>query len=43
MSRIDEPVPLISTYDYHVALLHRDTEERSVIAPIRSKEPLTSD
>ncbi|MBD9561849.1 hypothetical protein [Pseudomonas sp. PDM09] len=43
MSRIDEPVPLISTYDYHVALLHRDTEERSVIAPIRSKEPQTSD
>ncbi len=43
MSRNDEPVPLISTYDYNVSLLHRDTEDRSVIAPIRSRQPLTSD
>ena len=43
MSRLDEPVPLISTYDYHVSLLRCDTEVRSVIAPVHSKEPLTSD
>ncbi|UVK96878.1 hypothetical protein [Pseudomonas sp. B21-048] len=43
MSRIDEPVPLISTYDYYVSLLHRDTVERPVIAPSRSRQPLTSD
>ncbi|ATE78431.1 hypothetical protein SRABI123_00089 [Pseudomonas sp. Bi123] len=43
MSRNDEPVPLISRYDYNVALLHRDTGEKSVIAPSRSRQPLTSD
>ena len=43
MSRIDEPVPLISTYDYYVSLLHRDTEERSVIGPRRARQSLTSD
>ncbi|WLG48716.1 hypothetical protein [Pseudomonas sp. FP1742] len=43
MSRNDEPVPLISRYDYNVSLLHRDTEEKSVIAPNRSRQPLTSD
>ncbi len=43
MSRNDEPVPLISTYDYHVSLLHRDAEERSTIPPSRSRQPLTSD
>ncbi|POA21888.1 hypothetical protein C1886_03335 [Pseudomonas sp. FW300-N1A1] len=26
MSRNDEPVPLISTYDYSVSLLHRDAD-----------------
>ncbi len=30
MARNDEPVPLISTYDYKVSLLHRDDGERSV-------------
>ncbi|ANI59722.1 hypothetical protein ACEN9D_07190 [Pseudomonas sp. CT11-2] len=43
MSRNDEPVPLISRYDYNVALLHRDTGEKSAIAPSRSRQPLTSD
>lgn len=43
MSRNDEPVPLISRYDYNVALLHRDTEEKPVIAPSRTRQPLTSD
>lgn len=41
MARNNEPVPLISTYDYNVALLQR--EERSVIPPSRSRQPLTSD
>ena len=43
MSRNDEPVPLISTYDYNVSLLRRDTEDKSFIAPSRSRQPLTSD
>ena len=43
MSRNDDPVPLISTYDYNVSLLHRDTEERSVIGPRRARQSLTSD
>ncbi|MHC8372428.1 hypothetical protein ACYZT2_16835 [Pseudomonas sp. MDT1-85] len=43
MARNDDPVPLISTYDYYVSLLHRDTEEKSVIAPIRSRQPLVAD
>ncbi|KNH28452.1 hypothetical protein ACS77_07970 [Pseudomonas syringae] len=43
MARNDDPVPLISTYDYFVSLLHRDAEERSVLAPVRSRQPLTSD
>jgi hypothetical protein len=43
MSRHDEPVPLISTYDYSVSLLDRDTEERSVIAPVRSRQSLVSE
>jgi hypothetical protein len=42
MARNDEPVPLISTYDYYVALLHRDTEERSV-TPTRSRQALVAD
>ncbi|KAB0500650.1 MULTISPECIES: hypothetical protein [Pseudomonas] len=43
MARNDDPVPLISTYDYFVSLLHRDTEERSVFAPSRSRQPLVAD
>ena len=43
MSRNDDPVPLISTYDYNVSLLRCDTEEKSVTAPIRSRQSLTSD
>ena len=43
MSRNDDPVPLISTYDYNVSLLHRDTEERSNIAPRRARQSMTSD
>ena len=38
MSRNDESVPLISTYDYSVSLLHRDEGERSTSLPNRSRE-----
>ncbi len=43
MSRNDEPVPLISTYDYNVSLLHRDAEERSTRLPNRSRQSVASD
>jgi len=43
MSRNDESVPLISTYDYNVSLLHRDAEERFASLPNRSRQSVTSD
>jgi hypothetical protein len=43
MSRNDESVPLISTYDYNVSLLHRDTEERSASQSNHFRQPVTSD
>ncbi|MNP32824.1 hypothetical protein D3C76_1260280 [compost metagenome] len=43
MSRSEEPVPLISTYDYNVSLLHRDAEERSTSLRNRSRKSVTSD
>ncbi|APC18730.1 hypothetical protein BLL42_24590 [Pseudomonas frederiksbergensis] len=43
MARNDEPVPLISTYDYNVSLLHRDAEERTAGLPNRSRQSVTSD
>lgn len=43
MSRNDEPVPLISTYDYSVSLLHRDTDERAASQSTHLRQPVTSD
>lgn len=43
MARNDEPVPLISTYDYNVALLHRDAGERTAGLQNRSRQSVTSD
>ena len=43
MSRNEGAVPLISTYDYNVSLLHRDAEERSTSLRNRSRQSVTSD
>jgi|GEM_PF-1695081 hypothetical protein len=43
MARNDEPVPLISTYDYNISLLHRDVEEKAVTRSNRSRESVTLD
>lgn len=43
MARHDEPVPLISTYDYKVSLLHCDAEEKAVTRSNRSRESVTSE
>lgn len=43
MARNDEPVPLISTYDYNISLLRRDTEEKAVTRSNRSRESVTLD
>jgi hypothetical protein len=43
MSRKEEPVPLISTYDYSVSLLHRVANERSASLRSRSVKPITSE
>jgi len=42
MSRLDESVPLISTYDYNVALLRRDTEATSASLSSRSVRSVIS-
>jgi len=42
MARHEGPVPLISTYDYNVSLLHRVTKEQSNRLPSRSGKPITS-
>ncbi len=43
MARNDEPVPLISTYDYNVSLLHRDVEEKPARQSSRSRQSVTPD
>lgn len=43
MARREGPAPLISTYDYNVALLCRVTKERSDRLPSRSGKPVTSE
>ena len=43
MARNEEPIPLISTYDYNVSLLHRASKELSASLPSRSKESMTSE
>ena len=43
MSRNEESVPLISTYDYNVSLLHRVTKERSGSSGSRSRATNTSE
>jgi hypothetical protein len=41
MARREGPMPLISTYDYNVSLLHRATKERSDSLPSRSRKSMT--
>lgn len=43
MARRERLVPLISTYDYNVALLHRVTKDRSDRLSGRSGKPITSE
>ncbi|MGF6149421.1 hypothetical protein QFZ84_000379 [Pseudomonas fluorescens] len=43
MARNDDRVPLISTYDYNVSLLHCDAEGKMASRPNRSRESVTSD
>lgn len=43
MARNDDPVPLISTYDYNVSLLHRDVEQHVASLPSRPRQSVTSD
>lgn len=40
MARREGPMPLISTYDYNVSLLHRVTKERSDGLASRSKKSM---
>ena len=43
MARNEGPVPLISTYDYNVSLLHRATKERSGSLGSRSRTSIASE
>ncbi len=43
MARREAAVPLISTYDYSVSLLHRSANERSPSLRSRSDKPITTE